>query len=407
MIGRIHKLFGAMMLSAMATMASAQVAVPYSIDFSTVKSATDFIDTDWTILDASEKTGKTWGPGSCYTDDGSISDMVTAKDYNSAYNDYLISSAITLKAGKTYEVKTLTALLSGLDMELTLEIGTSNTDASKFKTVATLTPEDKGYNAEAVKTSTVTVDADGDYYLAILAKGEKSGASARAHAFSFSIAEKAGGSSETEEAVALPYSADFKAATEGWSVITEQTTGGTSWAYEPEYGFYDKATGTFFADVKLKSGNSGEDYYVSPAFQLEAGKTYTVSTLAAFNNTKGALDVSLAIGTSRTDAATYSTVKKLSPFTDNYSVDNTEETAITVEESGVYHLAFVGKTVDADNSTIAHLFSFSIVEGTPTAIQTITGATTKKSDAIFNLSGQKVDKATKGLFIINGKKVMK
>ena len=70
MIGRIHKLFGAMMLSAMATMASAQVAVPYSIDFSTVKSATDFIDTDWTILDASEKTGKTWGPGSCYTDDG-------------------------------------------------------------------------------------------------------------------------------------------------------------------------------------------------------------------------------------------------------------------------------------------------------------------------------------------------
>lgn len=77
-----------------------------------------------------------------------------------------------------------------------------------------------------------------------------------------------------------------------------------------------------------------------------------------------------------------------------------------MEESGVYHLAFVGKTVDADNSTIAHLFSFSIVEGTPTAIQTITGAT-KKSDAIFNLSGQKVDKATKGLFIINGKKVMK
>lgn len=405
MAGKLHKMIGAMMLSAMATMASAQVAVPYDIDFSTIQSATDFIDSEWTTLDASEKPGKTWGPGSCYTDNGSVTDLVTAKDYNSAYNDYLISPAIKLLAGKTYEVKTLTALLSGLDMELTLEIGTSNVDASTFKPVANLTPEDKGYNAEAVKTSEVTVDADGDYYLAILAKGEEKGASARAHAFSFSIEEKTGGST-AEDAVALPYAADFQTATEGWTVITNETTGGTSWAYEPEYGFYDKATGKFMADVKLKSGNSGDDYYVSPAFQLEAGKTYTVSTLAAFNNTKGALDVSLAIGTSRTDASTYSIVKKLSPFTDNYSADNTEETTVTVEESGVYHLAFVGKTVDADKSTIVHLFSFGIVEGTPTAIKTVNGSDSKP-ETIYNLSGMKVDKATKGLYIINGKKVMK
>lgn len=399
-------MIGAMMLSAMATMASAQVAVPYNIDFSTIQSATDFIDSEWTTLDASEKPGKTWGPGSCYTDNGSVSDIVTAKDYNSAYNDYLISPAIKLQAGKTYEVKTLTALLSGLDMELTLEIGTSNVDASTFKPVASLTPEDKGYNAEAVKTSEVTVDADGEYYLAILAKGEEKAASARAHAFSFSIEEKAGGGSTAEEIVALPYAVDFQTATEEWTVITKETTGGTSWAYEPEYGFYDKATGKFMADVKLKSGNSGDDYYVSPAFQLEAGKTYTVSTLAAFNNNKGALDVSLAIGTSRTDASTYSIVKKLSPFTDNYSADNTEETTVTVEESGVYHLAFVGKTVDADKSTIAHLFGFGIVEGTATAIKAVNGSD-NKPETIYNLSGVKVDKATKGLYIINGKKVMK
>ncbi len=406
MVGKLHKMIGAMMLSAMATMASAQVGVPYSIDFSNIKSATDFVDSEWTTLDASEKPGKTWGPGSCYTDDGSITDIVTAKDYNSAYNDFLISPAIKLQAGKTYEVKTLTALLSGLDMELTLEVGKSNVDASSFKPVANLTPEDKGYNAEAVKTSELTVDADDYYYLAILAKGEEKGASARAHAFSFSIAEKAGSGPSTEEAVALPYSADFQAPVDGWSVITEETTGGSSWAYEPEYGFYDKATGNFMADVKLKSGNSGADYYVSPAFQLEAGKTYTVSTLAAFNNTKNALDVSLAIGTSRTDASTYTVVKSLSPFTGNYSADNVEQTAVTVEESGVYHLAFVGKTVDADNSSIAHLFSFGIAEGTPTAIKSVT-ATAAKQDAVYNLNGQKVSKATKGLFIINGKKVVK
>ncbi len=406
MFGKLHKTIGTLMLSALATMASAQVATPYKIDFSTVKSATDFIDSEWTTLDMSEKTGKTWGPGSCYTDNGSINDIVTAKDYNAAYNDYLISPAIKLEAGKTYEVKTLTALLSGLDMELTLEIGTSNVDASSFKTIAKLTPEEKGYNAEAVKTSEVTVDADGNYYLAILAKGESKGASARAHAFSFSIEEKAGGGSTSEDAVALPYTADFQTAVDGWSVITKETTGGNSWAYEPDYGFYDKSTSKFYADVKLKSGNAGEDYYVSPAFQLEAGKTYTAKTLAAFNNTKGALELSLAIGTSRTDASTYNTVKKLSPFTDTYSESNTEETAITVEKSGLYHFAFVGKTVDADKSTVAHLFSFSIAEGTPTAIQTITGSA-RQSDTIYNLSGQKVTKATKGIYIINGKKVMK
>ena len=383
---------------------------PYAINFSTVKSATDFLDSEWTVLDASEKTGKTWGPGSCYTDNGSITDIVTAKDYNSAYNDYLVSPAIKLEAGKTYNVKTLTALLSGLDMSLTLELGTSNADATSFKTVAVLTPEEKGYNAEAVKTTNVKVDSTGVYYFAILAKTEEKGASARAHAFSFSIEETENADKPDTVVVVtktLPYSVDFTVATDEWSTIGDGTTGGTSWAYDPDYGFYDKTTGKFFADVKLKSGNEHADYYVSPAFQLEAGKEYAVKTLAAFNNTKGALELSLAVGTSNTDSTTYTTIDKLTPLTDRYTEKKAELDTFTVEKSGVYYLAFVGKTVDADMSSIAHLFSFAIAEndGTLTTAIKNVGSEAVKEEIIFNLNGQRVAKAAKGLYIVNGKKV--
>lgn len=410
MLKTLHKSIGALIFTSLATVASAQIAVPYTIDFSTITSQTEFIDSEWTVLDASEKTGKTWGPGSCYTDNGSITDIVTAKDYNSAYNDYLVSPAFKLEKGKTYTVKTLTALLSGLDMSLTLVYGTSNTDTISFKTIANLTPDEKGYNAEAIKTSEVKIDSTGNYYFAILAKGEAKAASARAHAFSFSIEEKEG-SSETPdtpvETKALPYTADFTTVNDEWTTIGDGTTGGTSWAYDADYGFYDKTTSKFYSDVKLSSGNDHADYYVSPAFQLEAGKEYAVKTLTAFNNTKGALELSLSIGTSNTDSTTYTTIGKLTPLTDKYTEKKAELDTFTVEKSGIYYLAFVGKTVDADKSSIAHLFSFAIAEndGTlTTAIKNINNETVKK-ETIFNLNGQRVAKVAKGLYIVNGKKV--
>lgn len=372
MFKTLHKMLGLALL-ALATTAQAQKTVPYSFDFTTLTSATDFIDSEWTVLDASEKTGKTWTYGSCYTDNGSISDMNTQKDYNAAVNDYLVSPAITLEAGKTYEVKTLTALLSSLDMALTLEIGTDNTDASTFTTVATLTPEDKGYDAEATKTSELTVAADGTYYLAIFAKSEST-TSARAHAFLLSIEEKAGSEPEPEPEtpVALPYAINFGESQADWSVLDASETAGTSWKFEADYGFYDKDTKTFKADVMTASGDDYNDYYVSPAFQLEAGKSYTVKTLTAFNNSNGALDLSLVLGTSRTDAATYSPVATLTPLVNYYDTDYEESFAVTVEESGLYHFAFLAKTVNAEASTLAHLFTFAVEE---TAEQTSSSVT--------------------------------
>jgi hypothetical protein len=46
------------------------------------------------------------------------------------------------------------------------------------------------------------------------------------------------------------------------------------------------------------------------------------------------------------------------------------------------------------------------VANTATAIQAINAAIERGEQMIYNLAGQRVNKATKGMYIINGKKVM-
>jgi hypothetical protein len=46
------------------------------------------------------------------------------------------------------------------------------------------------------------------------------------------------------------------------------------------------------------------------------------------------------------------------------------------------------------------------VTGTGTSIQAVNAAIERGEQVIFNLAGQRVNKATKGMYIINGKKVV-
>ena len=48
-----------------------------------------------------------------------------------------------------------------------------------------------------------------------------------------------------------------------------------------------------------------------------------------------------------------------------------------------------------------------VINGGETAIEGITTSATIPADAIYDLSGRRVEKATKGIYIINGKKVLK
>lgn len=132
--------------------------------------------TGWTSIDKSPRTGVTW----TWREDGyssptnyAYSDCVRlGSDYSSTHDDWYVSPALELKAGKTYKVKTLVGTSYNEVSQCvttTLELGTSKSDVSSFSTIATLSTV-KAKNAndldEMGETNEVTVSEDGTYYLA-------------------------------------------------------------------------------------------------------------------------------------------------------------------------------------------------------------------------------------------------
>lgn len=404
MLKTLHRTLGTLLVAALATTAQAQdnvQAMHYSIDFSTISTSADFIDSGWTVLDNSTKSGKTWTPGTCYTDNGYIADIVTLKDYNAAMDDYLISPAFTLEGGKTYVIKTLSCFLSGTDGKLTLELLSNNTDATTASEVDDLTPEDKGYDGNATTENEITMETTGTYYLAFHGTTSASGASVRMHVFNFSIALKDdSGSPETPEVEVeeLPYEVVFSETQEGWTAVDASENTGTTWTYEPEYGFYDKFTKQFYGDVTTPAASDYKDYYVSPAFYLEKDKTYNVMVLSAFNNSNGALKLSLVAGPG-TDPTTYEEVDTLNPMVDYYDIEQFDEISLEVTETGVYHLAILAQTVDAEKSTRAHLFAFGIDEednepaeaAAPNSVKRATATMTEQHQVALSFTTPKRD----------------
>lgn len=80
-----------------------------------------------------------------------------------------------------------------------------------------------------------------------------------------------------------------------------------------------------------------------------------------------------------------------------YRVDNTNESARTVKP----HKAFLY----VSNGTEAHSFDFISLDSETTGIETVK-ATQKMNGEFFNLAGQRVAQPAKGLYIVNGKKVI-
>lgn len=80
-----------------------------------------------------------------------------------------------------------------------------------------------------------------------------------------------------------------------------------------------------------------------------------------------------------------------------YRVDNTNASARTLNA----HKAFLY----VSNETGAHSFDFISLDNETTGIETVK-ATQKMNGEFFNLAGQRVAQPTKGLYIVNGKKVI-
>ena len=338
-------------------------ALPYNITF-------DAVNDVWTTIDASADPTTTWGFNDSWVNDGfcptgqfaAIPSYCILQDPN-VVNDYYVSPAFKLEAGKTYTVKTSTGKMYDTPAVLSVEFGTSNTDASSFTKLTNIAMENSGEQYE--NSYDLTVPADGVYYLAYHAVNtttENFTKYAYLYAMSFGIEEKTGGDEPVVEAVEVPYEISFASETNAWTAIDASETVAVTWAYGTGYdGFYN-ADGTYSSCYKLEDDyGKPNDYFVSPAIKLQAGKTYTVKT-----NTGKAYDtpavLSLELGTSRTDATTFNKVSDIEMADNSVQYKNSYD--VTVENDGEYYLAFHATTNSAEFPLRAemYLMDFSIAE---------------------------------------------
>ena len=338
-------------------------ALPYNITF-------DSVNDVWTTIDASADPSKTWAFNDSWVNDGfcptgqySATPSYCIVQDPGVVNDYYVSPAFKLEAGKTYTVKTSTGKMYDTPAVLSVEFGTSNTDASSFTKLTNIAMENSGEQYE--NSYDLTVPADGVYYLAYHAVNtttENFTKYAYLYAMSFGIEEKTGGDEPVVEAVEVPYEISFASETNAWTAIDASETVAVTWAYGTGYdGFYN-ADGTYSSCYKLEDDyGKPNDYFVSPAIKLQAGKTYTVKT-----NTGKAYDtpavLSLELGTSRTDATTFNKVSDIEMADNSVQYKNSYE--VTVENDGEYYLAFHATTNSTEFPLRAemYLMDFSIAE---------------------------------------------
>lgn len=157
---------------------------------------------------------------------------------------------------------------------------------------------------------------------------------------------------------ALPYEINFGDSQDGWSAVDNSSKPGTTWTYKPRWAYIQ---GAYYGSVMMGMDYSSacNDYYVSPAFNLEAGKTYTVEVNACCQQDGNASAVSLERGTSSSDMSTFTKVADLS-LPDNSEYPAAQTMSVTVPESGTYYFAF-HNTSPQFNSTV-FLFEFKIRE---------------------------------------------
>lgn len=311
----------------------------FSADFSTQP-------TDWTILDKSTTTDKTWNwngyafyDGSTYNYHAGYRILQSCYD-KSGDNDYLISPAIELKKGVKYTAKTASAKEKE-SATLTLEIGQSNTDISAYKTVGTLTPATT-YTDDRFQTFEFTVDNDGTYYLAYHVYEDPSLAAdsrqQKTYVFGLDITAEETGTDPTDpdqpEETAV-YSTDM-AADPSWTSLLNT---GASWQWKS----YAMAVPTTVNSRGYAPGmqimpslwtDNVNSLCVTPSIELKKGYKYTVTTSTGYEYSN-APHLTLEYGTDNTDAASFTSIATLNPTT---GTPAEETNTFSVKEDGTYYL---------------------------------------------------------------------
>lgn len=156
----------------------------------------------------------------------------------------------------------------------------------------------------------------------------------------------------------------------GWTSIDNSPRSGVTWTWK-ESGYSSPKNWAYTPCVRLGSDYSSthDDFYVSPALELKAGKTYKVKTLVgtSYNEAYQCVTTYLEVGKAKNVSA-FTQVAKLTTVKANNADDFDEmgEThEVTVGEDGTYYLAFHGVQED-DNQLWGFLLGMEVTEAPAT-----------------------------------------
>ena len=354
---------------------NAQNSFPYAVDFMT---ATDL--SGWTVVDNSTAPGVSWEWGKGYktkTADNEVLDnnmCAVIKDDTSEFNDYLVSPAFQLTKGNTYYIS-VRGQKRGYQF-LDVEVGKSATDMSKNKVVKDNIDSDLGQWAKGwyelrghCYAQTVTVEytatETGTFHFSLRARSIEGDTNADMMAFliyDIAINEQAGGPQ------AMPYSINFAEHQRGWKAVDNSSTAYKTWGVDM---FYDaNSQNNYTAVMPMYDGDyEWNDYYISPLFTLEAGKSYKVKSCTWKNMDPSEFNLALMLGKSQKDASAFQKISDINMQL-NYDANVTDDHVFAVEETGDYRLAYLATTAAATNQKIA-LTNFEIEETTETPEVTI------------------------------------
>lgn len=340
--------------------------LPYDMTFdSAEKFAT------WTTLDNSDTPGVTWA----YT----ASDFAgkpaahMGVDTKSGTCDWLVSPKFELKEGKSYTITMDAASGEGNTMDLMLDYFVGGKEIGKqlsIDYIGSKLPAKVGESGEVKNKWILNVTKDDVYQIAFRALGHTPNTTTDAISiYSVQIVENAEG--EPDAPAALPYATSFaeEKGAEGWTAMdrsgnASSTWSWNSWGYQ-EYGSDWNPVGDQHPCVGFSSdwGTNANDYWISPLFKLEPGKTYVAKAHTAVNRTcleAATTSLTMKLGTNKKVQGSFD--KTLGIFELNTVYDRDPSTfEFTVEKADNYYVAFHISDATGENA-YGYIFDFSLAE---------------------------------------------
>ena len=374
--------------------------IPYSVTFD----SEDNFKT-WKTLDNSDTKGSTWGwTEKDYAEKPAATIGVDSK---SSICDYLISPVFELKEGKTYTITADYAAPESNQTSLIINVTQDRQDANKFNNIDWIGSgalPAKDYETDEAKTSwDFEVRKDGKYYFGFQALNWDAGTAADISIYSVNITEK----EVADEVETLPYTVDFTPETskdrDKWAAFDRSSSEiKPAWQYN-SYGYqeykidnsqgYENWVPVGDPHPAVASGiaydSDADIYYASPAFNLEADKTYKMTTETTSNLScvqDGTTVFNILLGTERKIKDSYKTEIAKLPLNSVY--DERKGTyEFTVEESGKYYIAF--HMYNADGSKpYGYLFSFGLEEKITSGISSISSIPANAEVNVYSLDGR-------------------